>query len=32
MKLADVKSGNYTKCNVNSNDKFQVGDNVRISK
>ena len=31
-KLADVKSGNYIKYNVNSNDKFQVGDNVRISK
>ena len=28
MKLADVKSGNYIKYIVNSNDKFQVGDNV----
>ena len=35
MKPVDVKSGNYVKCNVNSNDKdpkFKVGDHVRISK
>ena len=35
MKPVDVKSGNYIEYNVNSNDKdpkFQVGDNLRISK
>ena len=34
-KPVDVKSGNYIEYNVNSNDKdpkFQVGDNLRISK
>ena len=35
MKSVDVKSGNYTKYNVNSNykdPKFKIGDHVRISK
>ena len=35
MKPFDVKSGNYIQYNANSDDKdpkFQVGDNVRISK
>ena len=35
MKPIDIKSSNYVKYNVNSNDKdptFQVGNHVRISK
>ena len=35
MKPVDVKSGNYTKCNVDSNckdPKFKIGDHVRILK
>ena len=35
MKPADVKPGNYTEYNVNSNYKdpsFKIGDHVRISK
>ena len=31
MKLTNVKSNSYAEYNVDSNDIFKIGDNVRIS-